>query len=136
MGVSTHSGVAPGFVETKRSPRSVPETVARFVEIATSKGLKIFAVIDQRAEAQQVNLELPETTLVIFGSPTAGTPVMRASPLVALDLPLRILVWSDKGHTTVSYTKPEELAARYQLTDDEVRAFVGIDALTDALVAE
>ena len=61
---------------------------------------------------------------------------MRASPFVALDLPLRLLVWSDHGHTLVSYTKSSELAARYNLSEDQARAFAGIDDLTDVLVAE
>ena len=72
MSVPSPPRIAPGFVETKHSQRSVSDTVTRFEEIALSRGLKIFGVIDQRAEARDVNLELPETTLVIFGSPTAG----------------------------------------------------------------
>ena len=47
-----------------------------------------------------------ETTLVIFGSPAAGTPVMAALPLTALDLPLKIVVWADDGQTKVSYYAP------------------------------
>jgi uncharacterized protein (DUF302 family) len=129
-------GGQPGPVETKQSPRSVHDTVSRFVDLATSKGLKIFAIIDQQAEAQLVGLELREMTLVIFGSPRAGTPVMAATPLVGLDLPLKILVWSDDGRTMVSYAEPAALTARYHLSDDQAQAFVGLDALTDALVAD
>jgi uncharacterized protein (DUF302 family) len=127
---------APESVETKLSPRSVKDTVRRFTQLATSKGLKIFAVIDQQAEAQLVNLPLRETTLVVFGSPVAGTPIMAALPLAAIDLPLKIVVWSDDGQTKVSYTKPAVLAARYGLADEQVVALAGIDPLTDALVAE
>ena len=61
----------------------------------TAKGMRLFAVIDQAAEARRVGLTLRETTLVIFGSPQAGTPVMAAAPLSALDLPLKVLVWAD-----------------------------------------
>ncbi|HYU05190.1 MAG TPA: DUF302 domain-containing protein, partial [Jatrophihabitantaceae bacterium] len=77
---------APDAV-TKLSPRSVADTVSRLVDMIAARGMKLFALIDQSAEARQAGLELRDTTLVIFGSPAAGTPVMVASPLAALDLP-------------------------------------------------
>jgi uncharacterized protein (DUF302 family) len=93
-------------------------------------------VIDQRAEARAMGLELRETTLVVFGNPAVGTAVMEAAPLAALDLPLKILVWSDGDDVTqVSYTDPAVVAARYDLSADLVAPLVGIHALTDALVA-
>jgi uncharacterized protein (DUF302 family) len=105
-------------VVTKTSPRPVTDTVARLVDLLGSKGVKVFAVIDQQAEARAVGLDLRETTLVIFGNPQAGTGVMVASPLAALDLPLKVLVWAEPGgDTSVSYTAPATLAARYGLTD-------------------
>ena len=123
-------------VVTKLSTRSVGDTVARFVELLGAKGVKVFAVIDQRAAAQAVGLDLRETTLVIFGSPAAGTPVMDEVPLAALDLPLKVLVWADgERGTMVSYTAPAALAARYGLRDELAAAFHPIDVLTDALVA-
>src|SRR6516225_7643589 len=82
-------------ITTKVSPSSVSETVARLTGILGSKGLKVFAVIDQSAEASQVGLKLRDTTLVLFGNPAAGTPVMVAAPLAALDLPLKVLIWDD-----------------------------------------
>ena len=72
---------------TKVSPRTVGDTVARLLDLLGSKSIKVFAVIDQRAEARAVGLDLRETTLVIFGNPAAGTGVMVAAPLSALDLP-------------------------------------------------
>ena len=130
----SHSGDDAGVV-TKLSPRSVADTVARLTELVHAKGLTLFAVIDQRAEARGAGLELRETTLVVFGSPAAGTPVMAAVPLAALDLPLKVLVWDDDGRTQVSYTAPAALAARYGLSADLAANLAGIDALTDALVA-
>ena len=65
---------------TKTSPRPVADTVARLLDLLGSKGVKVFAVIDQQAEARAVGLDLRETTLVIFGNPAAGTGVMAASP--------------------------------------------------------
>jgi uncharacterized protein (DUF302 family) len=124
----------PGVV-TKVSPRSVADTVSRLTGLCAEKGLKVFGVIDQRAAANEVGLELRETTLVLFGSPAAGTPVMAASPLSALDLPLKVLIWADGGKTNVTYTAPDALAARHHLSPDMAARLAGIDPLTDALVA-
>jgi uncharacterized protein (DUF302 family) len=122
-------------IVTKLSPRSVADTVAKLTGMISAKGMKLFAVIDQSAEARQVGLSLRETTLVIFGSPVAGTPVMAAAPLAALDLPLKVLVWDDEGQTRVSYYAPATLAARHHLGPELAGNLAGIDALTDALVA-
>jgi uncharacterized protein (DUF302 family) len=122
-------------IVTKVSPRPVADTVARLTGMVTAKGMKVFAVIDQRAEARLVGLQLRETTLVVFGSPAGGTPVMDASPLAALDLPLKVLVWSDDGVTKVSYYAPGALARRHQLSPDLAAKLAGVDALTDGLVA-
>jgi len=122
-------------VVTKLSPRSVPGTVGRLKELLGAKGMKIFAVIDQAAEARGAGLELRETTLVMFGNPAAGTPVMEAFPLAALDLPLKVLVWADGDETKVSYVAPTALATRYGLTPDLAGNLAAIDGLTDALVA-
>jgi uncharacterized protein (DUF302 family) len=97
--------------------------------------MKVFAVIDQTAEASHVGLELRPTTLVLFGSPAAGTPVMAAVPLIALDLPLKVLVWEDGGQVKVSYESPVALAARRGVPADLAQNLAGIDGLTDALVA-
>jgi uncharacterized protein (DUF302 family) len=123
-------------ITTKISPRSVSETVSRLTGILGAKGLKVFAVIDQSAEASQVGMPLRETTLVLFGNPAAGTPVMVAAPLSALDLPLKVLIWDDAGQTKVTYYGPAALAARYDLTADLTAKLAAIDPLTDALVAQ
>jgi uncharacterized protein (DUF302 family) len=122
-------------VVTKLSPRSVTATVSRLTSIISGRGMKIFAVIDQSAEAREAGLQLRGTTLVLFGSPAAGTPVMAASPLSALDLPLKVLIWADDGQTKVSYLAPAALAARYHLDDQLAANLAGIGPLTDALVA-
>jgi len=122
-------------VVTKLSPRSVPDTVARMTGMLDARGVKVFAVIDQSAEAEAVGLTLRDTVLVIFGSPAAGTPVMDASPLAALDLPLKVLVWADGPQAKVSYYSPAALAARHQLSDDLAAKLAGIGPLTDALIA-
>ena len=129
-------GDGDGATITKSSPWSVADTVARLEAAIAAKKMKLFAIIDQRREAEAVGLEMRDTTLVIFGSPQAGTPVMVAAPLAALDLPLKVLVWDDEGQTKVSYTAPSEIAARYKLGDDLAARLTGINALTDAAVAE
>jgi uncharacterized protein (DUF302 family) len=121
-------------VMTKSSPYSVAETVARFNEVVTAKDMKVFAVINHSDEAHEVGLDLPETKVIIFGSPEAGTPVMEAAPLVALELPLKVLIWEDRGHTRVSYTAPGALAERYGLCPDLARILEGIEPLTDAVI--
>jgi uncharacterized protein (DUF302 family) len=122
-------------VTTKASPRSVADTVTRFTGILNAKGLRVFAVIDQRAAAADAGLELRETVLVIFGNPAGGTPVMDAAPLAALDLPLKVLIWDDGGQTKVSYFTPAALAARYELPPELAANLAGVDPLTDALTA-
>jgi uncharacterized protein (DUF302 family) len=128
------------FIETqitsKTSPRSVAETVSRLTGILAAKRMKVFAVIDQSAEASQVGQQLRETTLVIFGSPAAGTPVMAAAPLAALDLPLKVLIWDDGGQTNVTYYSPAAIAERYGLSEELAARLAGIDPLTDALIAD
>jgi uncharacterized protein (DUF302 family) len=122
-------------VVTKVSRKSVPDTVATLTDMISAKGLKLFGVIDQAAEARKVGLSLRDTTLVIFGSPKAGTPVMEASPLSALDLPLKVLIWADGGQTKVSYYAPEAQAASHHLSADLAGNLSGVNALTEALVA-
>jgi uncharacterized protein (DUF302 family) len=132
--VTEPGGTEPGVI-TKISPRPFADTVARLRELLDAKGLKLFSVIDQRAEAQTAGLDLRDTTLVTFGSPAAGTPVMAAAPLSALDLPLKILIWADDGQVKVSYYAPEALGSRHGLTPDLVERLAGIGPLTDALTA-
>ncbi len=132
---SPASSNGPAELTTKTGTRSVAETVARLQSLAQEKGMKIFAVIDHSGEAAQAGLELRETKVVIFGNPKAGTAVMAAAPLAALDMPLKVLIWSNNGQTTVTYTAPAALAARYGLSEDLAARLAGIDGLTDALVA-
>ena len=133
MTTSSSSDV-PG-ITTKVSPRSSEETVARLLQMLEAGGMKVFAVIDQQVEAQTVGLQLRPTTLVIFGNPAAGTPVMDAAPLAALDLPLKILIWVDDAQTKVSYVAPSTVVERYSLDLDLEGNLVGIEHLTDALVS-
>lgn len=124
----------PGVI-TKISPRPFPDTVTRLQELISGKGMQLFSVIDQRAAAKSAGLDLRDTTLVIFGSPAAGTPVMAAAPLAALDLPLKVLIWADDAEVKVSYYAPDYLGARHGLSSALTASLQGIGPLTDALIA-
>jgi len=117
---------------TKDSPySSVSETLERLEEAVRRKGLGIFAVVDHSGEAERVGLRMPDTKLLIFGSPKAGTPLMVASPLLALDLPLKVLVWEGGDRVRVSYNATSYLAQRYDLPNEMAENIAGIDALVD-----
>jgi uncharacterized protein (DUF302 family) len=134
MPVDENAGQDVDGVVTKVSPWSVADTVARLSAVVAARRLKTFAVIDHSGEAKNAGLELRDTKLVIFGSPAAGTPVMVAAPLAALDLPLKVLVWVNGSRTMISYTAPSALAARYGLSDDLADRLAGIDVVTDAVI--
>ena len=120
---------------TRDSPRPVDATVARVVALAEARGMTVFDVIDHSGGARQAGLELRDTKLVILGSAVAGTPVMEAAPLAALDLPLKVLVWQSGPSTKVSYTAPDALAVRHHLDPVLAARLAGIQALVEEAVA-
>jgi uncharacterized protein (DUF302 family) len=131
------SATATEGIATKRSRFSVDDTVDRLTGLLDKKGLTLFAVVDHSGEAARAGLTMANTKLVIFGSPTAGTPVMVASPLAALDLPLKVLVWAAAdGTVSVSYNTPAYLAARHHLSDELRSRLEAIEPITDAIVAD
>ena len=118
------------------SPFSVGVTLEKLKAFIAGKGLNLFAHIDHRAGAIAAGLQMQPAHVLIFGHAKAGTPLMVASPLLALDLPLKVLVWAEPGQGTfVSYTAPAALAARYSLNPDTAAALEAVNGLTDALVA-
>ncbi len=121
---------------TKQSRYSYPETLERLSKAITDGGNTIFATIDQAAAAKTVGLALRPTALVIFGNPKGGTPLMDAFPLVALELPLKLLVWQDDDGVKIAYVTMSEIAARYGATgmDERIAAMDrAIDALTNTV---
>jgi uncharacterized protein (DUF302 family) len=128
------SDVRDEAVVTKPSPWSMADTLARLSAVAAARGMEVFAIIDHSGKAREVGLHLRDTKLVIFGSPSAATPVIEAAPLAALDLPLRVVVWEDGYQTLVSYPAPSAVASRYGLEGDLADAFASIDALTSAVI--
>ena len=101
------------------SPYSVPETIDRLTAILQAKSIAIFARIDQQAEAEKVGLSLRPTQLLLFGNPKAGTPLMVAEPMIALDLPLKALAWeAADSKVWLSYNDPIYLQQRFSLSDE------------------
>src|SRR5712671_5096070 len=95
---------------------SVDEIVEKLKQILQSKGVTLFATVDHSGEAAKVGMQMPPTKLLIFGSPKAGTPLMLATPSIAIDLPLKILIWEDaQGKVWVSYNSPSYLQQRHGL---------------------
>ena len=106
---------------------SVAETVDRLESLLKAKGIKIFARIDQAAEARAAGLTLRPMVLVIFGDPKAGTPLMIRYPSLAMDLPLKALVWeSAEGKVWLSYNRPEFLQQRHGLESPPFGALAGL----------
>jgi uncharacterized protein (DUF302 family) len=107
---------APDTLVRTRSSHPVAETVTRLRTAAESRGLTIFAVVDHAANARQADLDLPPTTLVILGNPRAGTLLMHCDPAVAVELPLRMLVWEDsEARTWIGHQPVSLLRMRYRL---------------------
>lgn len=109
------------------SPHTVAETLARLEMIIKSKGIPILALIDHSGDAERAGLKMQPTKLLIFGNAKAGTPLMIASPTVAIDLPLKALVWQDSsGKVWVSYNSPDYLKQRHGLPDNLLSNIAGI----------
>ena len=112
------------------SNHSVDETVERLRGILTAKSVMLFALVDHSGEAEKAGLKMPPTKLLIFGNPKAGTPVMLAAPSIAIDLPLKILVWEDtSGKVWVSYNSPQYLKERHSVPDDLLKNIAVVEAL-------
>ncbi len=115
---STSPGSDRGIVSLK-SHYSFPDTVHRLLSAFADHGIKVFATIDQTAEAIAVGLTMPPTTLIIFGNPRAGTPLMLAQPLSGIDLPLKALVSeSAAGEVTVSFNAAAYVIERHSLAPE------------------
>jgi uncharacterized protein (DUF302 family) len=113
-----------------RSPYDITQTIARLEERFRSHGLTLFARVDHSAEASRAGLALRPTHLLIFGDPRAGTPLMIASPTIAIDLPSKALVWEDaEGRVWAAYNKPEYIQRRHSLPDHLAGNLSGITVL-------
>jgi len=125
----TADGSAPGIL-TKPSVHSVDQTVEKLKAMLQAKGVTLFALVDHSGEAARAGMDMPPTKLLIFGDPKAGTPLMLAAPSIALDLPLKILVWeATDGKVWLSYNDPAWLKERHALPDDFLPVLGGVALL-------
>src|SRR5579862_71714 len=117
------------------SNHSVEQTVERLKSVLQEKGITLFALVDHSGEAEKAGLKMPPTKLLIFGSPKAGTPVMLAAPSIAIDLPLKALVWQDnQSRVWVSYNDPAYLKKRHGVPDDLVKNIAAVGTLVQKIV--
>jgi len=120
---------ANGIIDVP-SKQSVDQTVAKLRSILESKGVTIFALIDHSGEADKVGMKMRPTKLLVFGNPKAGTPLMLASPSIAIDLPLKILVWENAdGKVWLSYNTSEYLQQRHELPSELLQNIAVVAAL-------
>jgi uncharacterized protein (DUF302 family) len=109
---------------------SLDETLERLMVAFKEKGLQVFTVVDHSGEAEKVGLMMRPTKVVIFGSPKGGTPLMVASPSLAIDLPLKALVAQDAdGKVSVTYNSPEYLQQRHGVPAELIKNLAGAGAL-------
>ena len=114
------------------SHQSVDGTVEKLEKILQAKGIKLFALIDHSGEAEKAGMQMRPTKLLILGNPKAGTPLMIASPSIAIDLPIKILIWEDgEGKVWISYNDPSYLQARHGLPAELVPNIAVVKALAE-----
>lgn len=117
-------------IVTILSHQSVDQTVHKLEGILQAKAVKLFALIDHSGEAEKAGMQMRPTKLLIFGDPKAGTPLMIASPSMAIDLPLKILVCEDAdGNVQISYNAPAYLQARHGLPPELIRNIAGVEGM-------
>jgi len=117
------------------SPYSVPETLKRLESILETHGLTVFCRVDHGGEAIKVGFNMHPAQLIIFGSPKGGTPLMVASPTLAIDLPLKALAWQDvQGKVWLSYNSPEYLQRRHDVPESLIKNIAGVGGLLEKVV--
>jgi uncharacterized protein (DUF302 family) len=118
-----------GIIDTP-SNHSVDQTVEKLKSILQTKGVTLFVLVDHSGEAEKVGMKMRPTKLLIFGNPKGGTPVMLAAPSIAIDLPLKILVWQDgQGKVWLSYNSPAYLQARHGVPAELLQNIGVVEAL-------
>src|SRR5438874_7212162 len=125
-----HSG--DGLIDLP-SNHSVDEIVEKLKGILQAKGVTLFALVDHSGEAAKLEMKMRPTKLLIFGNPRGATPVMLATPSIAIDLPLKILIWEEaRGRVLVTYNSPAYLQKRHHLPPELLQNIVVVEALAKA----
>jgi uncharacterized protein (DUF302 family) len=121
----------PGIVN-RPSKHSIEQTVERLQTMLHAKSVTIFALIDHSGEAAKVGMKMRPTKLLIFGNPKAGTPLMIAAPSIAIDLPLKLLVWEDAaGKVWISFNSVEYLRARHHVPEELAQNIAVVSTLAE-----
>jgi len=134
LATSVSARAEDGWV-IKTSAVSVEKTADKLVAAVENAGAKVFARVDHAAGARSIDAELADMTMVMFGNPKIGTPILQAEPRAGLDLPNRVLIWDDEGQTKIGYLDPADLKARYKVSgaDQAFDVMAGaLGKLTDA----
>jgi len=119
-------------VVNKPSHHSVDQTVKNLTSILEARRVTLFALVDHSGEAERAGMQMRPTKLLIFGSPKAGTPLMLAAPSIAIDLPLKILIWEDdQGAVWLSYNTPAYLQQRHAVPQALVQNIAVVETLAD-----
>ena len=122
---------------SKPSKNPVAETTERFTSLLKAKGIILFALIDHSGEAEKAGLKMLPTKLLIFENPKGGTPVMLAAPTIAIDLPLKALVWEDStGKTWITFNEANYLQERHSVPTELVKNIAVVEALVDQVLAQ
>lgn len=130
--IAAGTSAADNGIVSKSSRYTVPETIMRLESVLNAKGVGIFAKIDHSGEASKAGLHMRPAQLLIFGNPKAGTPLMNAAPLAAIDLPLKALAWEDaQGKVWLSYNSPAYIKERHKLPEDMMKPVSGVEGLID-----
>jgi uncharacterized protein (DUF302 family) len=117
-------------IVNKPTGHSVDDAVVKLLQLLKAGGVTLFALIDHSGEAEKVGLKMRPTKLVVFGNPRGGTPLMQAAPTIAIDLPLKILIWEDAAaNVWISYNTPEYLAERHHLPPDLLKNISVVETL-------
>jgi uncharacterized protein (DUF302 family) len=116
------------------SEHSFEDTLKQLESVVSSRGLTIFAKIDFSGDAAREGLWMNPTQMIIFGNPKAGTPLMVASPTIAIDFPLKILVSEDEvGKVVVSYNSIEYLRDRHHISENLLKNILGIVQIAESV---
>lgn len=100
LGGSAGNAQTGNGLNTRESANSAAATIEKLETAIKSRGMKVFARIDHAAAAAEAGMKMPPATVIVFGNPKAGTPNFLKSPTLAIDLPLKALVWQDQGGKT------------------------------------
>jgi len=134
-GTPMTANAAPAETLEKSTDKSVQDAVDSFLAVLGAKGATVFAIVEHAKGAEKVGMELKPATLVIFGNPKLGTPLMLESATIGIDLPMKALfLEGEDGSTKVLYTDIQKVAARHSI-DPEVPAVQNVAKVLEGLTS-